>query len=307
MARSWLSERLLRLHPWARAAENLLNPPAAKGRTAVGSGNPTLPLIEVREGRSLRSRAHTLNRLPDISDWRSGSQLANLQFELRSPVMIHRKSWEYSLCIQGLRELGAVRPEATAIAIGAGYESPLFYFANCIARMVATDLYDNPEHEGRPDMLTTPWNYAPFDYRRDHLEVHQMSGDDLKFEDKSFDFAFCLSSIEHFGNRDVQRRALAEIKRVLKPGGIVCITTEVVLEGLPHHEYYTPAELGAMFLRDAELSLVGGDLSLDISQEMMALCVDIHNESELSFSPHIVLTDGERKWTSCSLFLQKEQ
>lgn len=311
MSRSWLSEKLEKLSPWARSTGASHQEPMASESSSpitdvtVVANDKMGPTVEIRDGLSLRSRAPTLNRLPDISDWRSGSPLVDLLFDLRSPVMVHRKSWEYALCIQGLTELGAVQPEARAIAIGAGYETPLFYFANRIAKMVATDLYDNPEHEGRPDMLTTPESYAPFDYRRDNLDVLQMPGDDIKFEDESFDFAFCLSSIEHFGSRETQRRALSEIRRVLKPGGTACIITEVILEGPPHHEYFTPSELSAMFLRDPELRLVGGDLSLAISREMMKLCINIHNEYELGLSPHIVLTDGDRKWTSCSLFLQK--
>lgn len=281
---------------------------AAIGLTDAGLldyGARRISVIEIRKGREMRSRLPTLNRLPDLSDWKSGTPLTNILFELRTPVMIHRKSWEYALCIEGLIKLGVVKPESKAIAVGAGYETPLFYFANRIAKMVATDLYDNPEHEGRPDMLTAPEKYAPFEYHRDRLEVLRMSGADLKFQDQTFDFAFCLSSIEHFGNREIQRKALSEIKRVLKPAGIACIITEVIVEGAPHHEYFTPSELSEMFLSDPELSLVGGALSLSVSEELMNLSIDIRNGAEHGYSPHIVLSDGDRKWTSCSMFLQK--
>ena len=52
---------------------------------------------------------------------------------------------------------------------------------------------------------------------------------DLRYEDGSFDAVYSLSSIEHFGGLDGVRRALAEQHRVVKPGGIVAFTTEVIV------------------------------------------------------------------------------
>ena len=219
--------------------------------------------------------------------------------------IIHRKAWEYGLCIEGLEHFGVVKPDAVALAVGAGYERPLFYFANKIARMVATDLYDSRRHEGKPEMLTAPWTFAPFEYRRDHLEVMRMSGDDLQFQDGTFDFLFCLSSIEHFGARPKIAKSLSEMKRVLKPGGVACIITELILEGAAHHEYFTPEEVRGMFLADPEFCLIGGPPTMTIAEELLRMPVDVRDFEDLKASPHIVLTDGERLWTSFSMFLRK--
>ena len=54
---------------------------------------------------------------------------------------------------------------------------------------------------------------------------------DLRFADSSFDGVFSSSSIEHFGDHDDVRRALAEIRRVLKPGGIAALSTEYRIDG----------------------------------------------------------------------------
>jgi len=75
------------------------------------------------------------------------------------------------MCIYGLEKLGVVTSTSAAPAVGAGYERPLYYFANSIARMVATDLYDNPDHEGKPAMLTGPGKSAPFPYRKESLQA----------------------------------------------------------------------------------------------------------------------------------------
>jgi ubiquinone/menaquinone biosynthesis C-methylase UbiE len=143
---------------------------------------------------------------------------------LDEAVYIHRKAWEYAYCIFGLTHLGVVKPNSKAIAIGAGHEKTLFYFANRIQKMIATDLYNGwgKGGEGDPSMLTTPEKFAPFPYKKENLDAYQMDGTDLKFEDNSFDFAYSLSSIEHFGNRESVEKAMCEIYRVLKPGGVLC-------------------------------------------------------------------------------------
>ena len=267
---------------------------------------PPPVLVPVLSGLAMRGNAAvSLNRLPDISDWRIGSRFSDILGELNCGRYIHRKDWEYGLCIEGLEKLGVVHPEARALAVGAGYERPLFYYANHIERMVATDLYDNPDHEGKPMMLTEPWHFAPMEYRRDHLEVLRMPGNQLDFPDDSFDFLFCLSSIEHFGSRETIRQALNEMKRVLKPGGVACVITELILQGPPHHEYFQPDELAEMFLSDPTFALVGGEMTLNISQELLDLPVSVHSPEDLQASPHIVLSDGERLWTSASMFLRK--
>lgn len=262
---------------------------------------PVLPALAVRQ-----MRRTALSRMPDMSDWKVGSRFVEILHQLRERPFIHRKAWEYGICIEGLERLGVVTPDAVALSVGAGYERPLFYFANKISRMVATDLYDNPLHEGQPGMLTEPWRYAPFEYRRENLEVQKMSGDALAFGDNVFDFVFCLSSIEHFGSRDTIAKTLAEMKRVLKPGGIACIVTEVIIEGPTHGEYFTPVEIGSIFLSDMTFSLVGGEHSFVIAEELLRMPVDIRDPEDLSVSPHIVLTDGERLWTSFSMFLRKQ-
>ena len=148
----------------------------------------------------------SLNRMPDASDWIPGERFTDILCELGQPVTIHPKAWEYAIAIEGLERLGMVRPDARAIAVGAGTDPPLYYFANHIARMVAIDLYDLPDNEGTPAMLEDPQSFAPFAYREDRLKVYLMQGDNLDFPDGSFDFLFCLSSLKHFGSREGSAR-----------------------------------------------------------------------------------------------------
>ena len=260
-----------------------------------------LPDNEMRE----RTR-NSLNRLPDPSDWSPCTTLTDVMADLCQPVGIHRKSWEYAICVEGLMNLGVVDGNAAGLAVGAGSEAPLYYFANTIRRMVATDLYDNELHEGTPAMLADPRAFAPFAYREDHLEVLRMGGDDLTFPDAMFDFVFCLSSIEHFGSRAVQAKSLDEMARVLRPGGIACIITEIILTDHHDAEYFRLEEIEEMFLRHPQLDLVGGDPDLSISASQVAYPVDISNSDHVSRSPHIVLKRGDMLWTSFSMFLRKK-
>jgi SAM-dependent methyltransferase len=252
------------------------------------------------------STRSSLNRLCDISDWVVGSELCNIMHELGEGTYIHRKSWEYALCIYGLEKLGAVSSECRAIAVGAGYERPLYYYANTIKEMVATDLYESPDAEGKPEMLINPEKFAPFEYRKDHLTVLKMSGTNLQFEDNIFDFAFCLSSIEHFGSRENQKKALMEIYRVLKPGGILCLATELILNNAHHNEYFTIDELNEVILDSTDFKLVGGDIDFRISSSLVKNPIELDKESNLYVSPHIVLKKGDVLWTSIMLFMQKK-
>lgn len=202
--------------------------------------------------------------------------------------------------------MGVVHEDASLLAVGAGTESPLYYFANHVKRMVATDLYDNPDHEGTPSMLENPYQFAPFPYREDHLEVYRMSGDNLEFENNSFDGVFSLSSIEHFGSRETQKNCVAEIARVLKPGGVACLITELILNGYSDDEYFTLEEMADVFFSHPELELVGGEPDYSISKSLVDNPVVIGGVKYLNRSPHIVLQRDEMKWTSFSIFLRKK-
>jgi glycosyltransferase involved in cell wall biosynthesis/SAM-dependent methyltransferase len=275
----------------------------------------TRPFIDVRSDNEMRmAERASLNRLPDLSDWEAGGTLSRIMQDLNTPVTIHRKSWEYALCIHGLDTLGVARPDAVGLAVGAGSESPLYYYANTISRMVATDLYDNETHEGTPLMLREPEKFAPFPYRQDRLEVYRMSGDKLEFDDGTFDFVFCLSSIEHFGSRDTQRRALNEMARVLRPGGVACIITELILTNNTDAEFFSWEEVNDIFLSHPRLRLDGGKIDLSISESLVAFPVDLtdvawplslEKQRYLAKSPHIVLRRHGMLWTSLGLFLRR--
>lgn len=264
------------------------------------------PVIRVLPDDEMREAERTsLNRLPDYCDWDPTGELGPIMLTLRDPVTIHRKSWEYALCVKGLSDHGVVRPDSVGLGVGAGYERPLYHFANEIAEMVATDLYDETHPEGKPLMLTNPQAFAPFPYREDRLKVMRMPGEALDFADESFDFVFCLSSIEHFGSRATQARSFDEMARVTRPGGVVCIITELILTEHSHHEYFRWDEIQDCFMRHPALRLVGGEPDLRISESLVTFPVALQSSRYTNRSPHVVLRQDDMLWTSFSMFFQK--
>jgi SAM-dependent methyltransferase len=123
------------------------------------------------------------------------------------------------------REFGARRGRAL-LDVGAGsrpygelYEP---YFATC----TSTDVGYSPHDIGGVDVL------AP--------------ADDLPFDDGEFDCVLCTEVLEHC--RD-PARVMAELGRVLRPGGALFLTTPflVGLHEMPHDYYrYTPSAVLAL-------------------------------------------------------------
>jgi SAM-dependent methyltransferase len=278
--------------------------------TSVQAGFELQPYVQAVPDPHLRLDPRTaLNQICDISDWRDGPMLSQLE-ELREPVRIHRKAWEMGKCLAGLERLGAIRPDAAALSVGAGAERTLFHLANRVGRVVATDLY--LEQDGLwgwgADFMKDPARYAPFPYRQDRLEVLHMSGLDLELPDASFDIVYTLSSIEHFGGHEAAAQSMREMARVTRPGGVVCVVTELLLSRRVAPDFFTWPEVERHLVRTDGLELVEPDVDLRISESLLAHPVHLSRDPA-SVSPHIVITghgDTGAVWTSIILFFRKQ-
>ena len=174
-------------------------------------------------------------KLCDIRDFEDPELLAAIRCILpeRDPLAhIERKVWEFAMLALFMEEVGRLSEDTEALSVGAGDERILFWLANRIGRMVATDVYGQGAFvagEAHPSMLDDPRPHAPFPYREDHLEVMWMDGRELAFDDGTFDVVFTLSSIEHFGTHADIARSARELGRVLKPGGHAVVVTEYLV------------------------------------------------------------------------------
>ncbi len=221
---------------------------------------------------------------------------------------LHRKYWEWGLGLYGLHKLGFLRPDAVCLGVGAGVEWPLFYLANRVQRVHATDLYSLESHFHGLDP-TVPENaarLAPFPYRHESLLFQKMDALDLRFDDDTFDFVFSFSSIEHFGGHAGAALSALEIARVLKPGGVAAIATEVILQGPAHSEFFFPGQLEPTFVGATGLELVE-PLDLGVDDELISNPVRFEYPPGFQgfTGPHTSVACGNLTFTSVEFFLRK--
>ncbi len=219
---------------------------------------------------------------------------------------MHRKPYEFTQLLFGCQRLGVLTPDAACISIGAGHEQVLYWLANHVRRVVATDMYEGLwqgqcAREGDPAVLDDPDRYAPFPYRRECLEFMRMDGRQLDFPDGTFDLSYSLSSIEHFGGFEGAARTMREMARVLKPGGVLALATEYILSGPPCDETFSPDEVHAL-IRESGLSLVE-PIDEAVYRRYQMRPVNLHLRPY--DSPHMTVQQGETVFTSVMFFLRK--
>lgn len=230
-----------------------------------------------------------------------------------------RKYWEIATAIRALRELGALRPDARVLGVGAGAEPTVFFLTNHAAEVVATDLYLGGGEwigDAQPAMLVAPGALTRASFRPERLTVRHMDARILQFPDESFDGIFSSSSIEHFGSDEEIAASVYEMGRVLKPGGILALTTELLVmgpsgsTGWPGCRLFCEADLRRLVVEASGLELAG-DVDLSVSQATLEFPRDLpavlegwHAGRGLDL-PHVVLVNEGQVFTSVSLVLRK--
>jgi SAM-dependent methyltransferase len=220
--------------------------------------------------------------------------------------LMHRKPYEFAQLIFGGRRLHVLGNDARVLSVGAGHEGVLYWLANRVGWVVATDLYEGvwqqvQGREGDPNVLRNPEAYAPFPYRRDRLTFLRMDGRRLAFRDGTFDLAYSLSSIEHFGGVDHAALTLREMGRVLRPGGIVALATEYVLAGPPHEETFQPAEF-MQLIDQPGLELVE-PIDTGVYRRYAFTPVDLYRDP--FETPHMLVRFYDTVFTTAMVFLRK--
>jgi SAM-dependent methyltransferase len=252
----------------------------------------------------------------DKKDWEMTTNIVNR----RKKGFIHRKDWEWALGIIAMSRYGKLNDKSTAIGIGVGREEILYYLANRIRHIYATDLYDGKDWKNfaPSDFAENPKKYAPFPYREDALTVLSMDGTKLEFPSESFDIAFSFSSIEHFGGRNHSGalRSLQEIERVLKLGGLAVITTEYIINDKEHHEFFNRRTIYSDLIDKLEKLQLVEPLDLRITTKTLDTMLDYPsavywdtnpNEDEFKKNhPLVLVRVGNILVTSLLLVFQKK-
>lgn len=148
----------------------------------------------------------------------------------------HRKDWEVAMAVRTLRHFGALHRDATILGVAAGAEDTSFFLTREAKQVFATDRYlasGDWEPTAPLSMLIQPQDVAPYPFDADRLVVQHMDGRSLRYPDDTFDGIYSSGSIEHFGDLDDVASAAYEMGRVLKPGGVLTLSTEIRLGGPP--------------------------------------------------------------------------
>jgi FkbM family methyltransferase len=238
-----------------------------------------------------------------------------------------RKYWEVGMAILTFMECGLLDGSRSFLGIGAGNEPTIFYLTRFARQVMATDLYlgDEWDESAHSSMLTNPERHWPFAWNPRRLTVAHMNALDLRVETESVDAIFSSSSVEHFGQRSDVARSLDEAFRVLKPGGVLSVSTEFRLRGerpgIPGVLMFDQDDIETVFLGSRDWGLIE-PFDPTVSAATMATEADFkkvvadqeiqvarfggHWTHHLEFEyPHIVLSLPKRTFTSFHLALRK--
>lgn len=232
-----------------------------------------------------------------------------------------RKCWEVAMAVRALSAGGVLRPDAEVLGIGAGREATLFWLTRDVRRVFATDLYLAPgwESDANAQMLSDSVAGAPvaFDWNPRRLVAQHMDALSLNYEDQSFDAVFSSSSIEHFGDLEAVAHSIDEAFRVLKPGGVFSVSTELRVAGpgpgLPGVLMFTPDDLVRTVIGNRDWAPLEDRIELDVDQptreavaSFASALADISaGRPRYSQYPHVVLEEGPHQWTSVHLALRR--
>ncbi len=242
----------------------------------------------------------------------------------------HRKDWEVAMAVRTLRELGALHRDATILGVAAGAEDTSFFLTREAKQVFATDRYlasGDWEPTAPLSMLIQAQDVAPYEFESNRLVVQHMDGRYLNYPDDTFDGIYSSGSIEHFGDLDDVASAAYEMGRVLKPGGVLTLSTEIRLGGPPGGIGWPGLTLLfsienlQRFIVDAsglepvdeldsdvsdETLSVRRDLTLAITQHLAATSAGEQREEYAAWDfPHIVLVHEGYVFTSVHLALRK--
>lgn len=236
----------------------------------------------------------------------------------------YRKHWEVAMAVLAAETFLGEGRRGFALGVGAGTEATSFYLTNLFRWVFATDLYasDGWPQDSPAAMLSEPARFAgatPFRPRR--LVAQHMDARELSHEDETFDFIYSCGSVEHFGTREQIARACSEMGRVLRPGGVLTVSTEYCARGEPGYLVSDTLLLDAEDLRELIVAPTGcapvDGLRFEISEATQRSPVPwavairdrvmMQHVPGMAWSryPHILLDDGRRAWTSYHLTLRK--
>ena len=145
-------------------------------------------------------------------------------FDNKKPPDVYRKGWEWTQTVYGLERPRHDQATTSRHRCRRGRECVIFWLGDRLRQVVATDLYGNEAWTVRADGKPMPWSLrilrrsalVPIVRRPSSFALS--AGTDLShYGDDTFDVAWSLSSIEHFGGHARAGERSEEMARVVRP------------------------------------------------------------------------------------------
>ena len=126
-----------------------------------------------------------------------------------------------------LRDRPVIDPHSSVLDVGCGFGNNLLPFLDMGCTCHGVDIH--------PDMVDV--TRSILEERGYRPTIQQGSNRDLPYEDGSFDLLLSVNTLHYEGTEENIRSALEEFHRVMKPGGMVYISTVS-----PEHDIHSKAE-----------------------------------------------------------------
>jgi ubiquinone/menaquinone biosynthesis C-methylase UbiE len=137
--------------------------------------------------------------------------------ELNDIIQWDVKSWKNALPFWDAHF--AIKPQMKVLALGEREGGLSFYFAKLGCHVVCSDYNEMP---AETKLMHEKYQVAS------QISYQQVDMRAIPFEDNSFDIVTFKSVIGALGNVEDQNKAIAEIYRVLKPGGALLMAENAV-------------------------------------------------------------------------------
>ncbi len=166
----------------------------------------------------------------------------------------HARLYEYALAQKALKQAYGTKIglQVADVGCGAGYLSPILYWLGHNVTMYEIWTFGNEEDFALEQMRRVGSHRA---HLGGQYGVRHRALGGLTNEDRGFDVAFCISTLEHI--KDYQN-AFRDLCRMVKPGGLIFVTTDFAEDEEDHYEF-SYLRAGKMFNKDTyeELQKIG--------------------------------------------------
>ena len=155
--------------------------------------------------------------------------------KLKTPVIFHRKIWEFAYVLQALHAHGVLRPGARGLGFGCGEEPIPSLLASYGIDVTVTDLSpeksqdlgwkDTAQHTRSLEAAFKPHLASREAFDR-HVSLKYVDMNAIPETLRDYDFCWSICAFEHLGSIEKGMAFMENAMNTLRPGGVSVHTTE---------------------------------------------------------------------------------